>query len=167
MKKDALLSLELKSQINFNGIYVCDPVTNWLPSYKRNDPYHCINWTFRAEERGEDVYMVDTYWATDAFRVKLTDENFSMFKLLYDRNEVTQISLSEVPDYDDEDIFHVALDSGGYQYSKYYFKKIGAKKNKEKVLDRLYSELKGVESRAEYLKRKISEIEPGSESNLL
>lgn len=33
------LSQKNIEKLRMNGIYRCDPVLEWLPSYKRNNPY--------------------------------------------------------------------------------------------------------------------------------
>ena len=152
------LSQENIDKLCMTGIYKCEPVRSWLPSWRRDNPYHCINWTFKVRQYSDGTYvMYDTYWSgSDGFHVELTNENFDKFELLFDLNEMQRISPPDYYDYDEEDRYHLALDSGGYQYSKYYFVRKGAKKNKEKELDRLNREL---ESLKRQVKLKEEEIE--------
>lgn len=154
-----MLSQDNINKLSMTGIYRCDPVESWLPSYLRDNPYHCHNWTFKVGQSRKDpniYYMVDTYWNTgDSFRVELEDENFDKFEFLFDLTEVHKVSKEDFYDYDKEDWYHVALDSGGYQYSKYYFVKDGARKNKEIQLFRLQEKLKSAEWEVEHIKRMI------------
>ncbi len=104
--------------------------------------------------------MVDTYWSTgDNLCVELTDENFGLFRLLFDMNEVSKISPPDFYDYDEEDRWHVALDSGGLKYSKHYFVRKGAEKNKKTQLDRLYRDLESLERQVQIKQEEIFKIE--------
>ena len=158
-----MLSQENIDKLCMTGIYECDVVKSWLPSYKRDTPYHCCNWTFKVRQGRKDTntyYMEDTYWSTgDNLCVELTDENFGLFRLLFDMNEVSKINPPDFYDYDKEDRWHVALDSGGWQYSKHYYVRKGAVKNKKTQLDRLYGELKSLERQVQIKKDEIYKIE--------
>ena len=157
-----MLSQENINKLHMNGIYECKPVIAWLPSYKQDTPYHCCNWTFRVKQYDDKYYMVDTYWSTgDGLEVKLTDENFEKFNFLFDLDEVDKITPPDFYDYDEEDRWHIALDSGGYTYSRHYFVRKGAKKNKEVLLERLNYEL---ESLKRQVKLKEDEIKKVKES---
>lgn len=98
-----MLSEENILKLCMTEVYRCDPVKEWLPSYKRDTPYHCCNWTFQARKFEDNYYIVDTYWCTDSMTVKLTDDNFDIFEFLFDMNEVTRISPPDFYDYDEKD----------------------------------------------------------------
>lgn len=155
------LSEENVNKLCMTGIYRCDPVLVWLEPWRRDDPYHCINWTFKVRkyEGMDGYYMCDTYWSThDSLRVELTDENFDKFELLFDMNEVKRVSPSDFYDYNEEDCWHVALDSGGYQYSRHYYVRKGAKKNKEIQLERLSQELESLKNQVRWKEDEIAKI---------
>ena len=161
-----MLSKENINKLHMNGIYECEPVKSWLPSYKWNEPYHCCNWTFRVKQYNDEYYMVDTYWSTgDGFKVKLTDENFEKFNFLFDFDEVDKITPPDFYDYDEEDRWHIALDSGGYAYSTYYFVRKGAKKNKDVLLERLNYELESLKRQIKYKEDEIKRIKRIKESD--
>lgn len=153
-----MLSQENIDKLCMTGIYECEPVMEWLPLYKRDDPYHCMNWIFKVRQYENKFYMYDTYWSTDSFRVELDDKNFVKFNLLFDMNEVSRISPPDFYDYDEPDRWHVALDSGGYDLSKYYFVRKGAKKNKDIQLERLNNELESLKRRVELKEEEIKRI---------
>ena len=46
------LSQENIKKLCMTGVYRCDPVISWIESWRRDDPYHCINWTFRVKKYG-------------------------------------------------------------------------------------------------------------------
>ena len=141
------------------GIYRCDPVLSWIESWRRDDPYHCINWTFKVikYDNSDKYYMNDTYWTgIDGLKIELTDKNFDKFELLFDMNEVHKVSPPDFYDYDEEDRWHVALDSGGYQYSKHYYVRKDAKKNKEVLLERLNRELESLKSQVKWKEDEIA-----------
>lgn len=100
------LSEENINKLCMTGIYRCDPVLSWIPSWRRDNPYHCINWTFkvRKHDGSNKYYMYDTYWSTgDGLIVELTDENFNKFELLFDMNDVRKVSPPDFYDYNEED----------------------------------------------------------------
>ena len=155
------LSQQNIDKLCMTGIYHCDPVLSWLESFRRSDPYHCINWTFKVmkDENSDDYYMCDTYWSGwEGLRVKLDDKNIDKFELLFDMNDVHKVSPTDFYDYDECDRWHTALDSAGYQYSKYFFVRNGAKKNKEILLARLNDELDDLERRVEMKKKEIKQV---------
>ena len=158
-----MLSQENINKLHMNGIYECKPIESWLPSYKRDTPYHCCNWTFKVKQYDDEYYMLDTYWTgCDGLKVKLTDKNFEKFNFLFDFDEVDKITPPDFYDYDEKDRWHIALDSGGYAYNRHYFVRKGAKKNKDVLLERLNYEL---ESLKRQIKWKEDEIKKVKESD--
>lgn len=154
-----MLSKENINKLHMNGIYQCEPVKSWLPSYKRDTPYHCCNWTFKVEKYDDEYYMRDTYWSTgDGLNVKLTDENFDKFIFLFDTDKVTRVYPPDFYDYNEEDRWHIALDSAGYQYSKHYYVRKGAKKNKQVLLERLNYELESLKRQIKYKEDEIKKV---------
>ena len=147
-----MLSQENIDKLHMNGIYRCEPVLSWLPSYKRKDPYWCRNWTFRVRKSNK-YYMYDTYWSTgDEYPIELTDENFDKFEYLFDLDDVRYInSYEDWLEYPDEDKWRVALDSGGIRYPKYVVRR-DAKKVKERVVERMQRDI-------EYLKSDLAQKE--------
>ena len=161
------MSLSQKNidKLCMTGIYHCDPVLSWIESWRRDNPYHCINWNFKVRKYDESnkYYMYDTYWSgTGGLTIELTDENFDKFEFLFDINDVHKVSPPDFWDYNEEDRWHLALDSGGYQFSRYYFVRNGAKKNSEILLERLNRELdslkRQVKDKEEEIKKALEEI---------
>lgn len=152
------LSQENINKLCMTGIYRCDPVLSWIESWRRDNPYHCINWNFKIYNYPEynKIYMRDTYWSDGGLTVELTDKNFDKFELLFDMNEVRKVSPPDFYDYDEEDRWHIALDSGGYQYSKHYYVRKGAKKNKEVLLERLNRELESLKNQVKWKEDEIA-----------
>jgi len=148
-----MLSQENINKLHMNGIYRCNPVLSWLPSYKRNNPYWCKNWTFRVREYDGKYAMYDTYWATgDEYPVELTDENFDKFEFLFDLNDIRYVnSYEDWLEYPEEDRWRVPMDSGGSSYAKYVVRR-GAKKVKERVVERIQRDI-------EYLKQDLAHKE--------
>ena len=88
-----MLSQENINKLHMNGIYRRDPVLDWIPSYKWNNPYWCKNWTFHVRERNGKYIMYDTYWATgDEHPIELTDDNFNKFEYLFDLDDVHYVN---------------------------------------------------------------------------
>ena len=157
------LSQKNIEKLRMNGIYRCEPVLEWLPSYKRDDPYWCKNWTFRVRQSKSGKYfMYDTYWATgDEYPVELTDENFDQFEFLFDLDDIQYVnSYDSWLEYPEEDRWCVALDSGGISYSKRVVRK-GAKKIKERVVERIKREIEYLKSELAYQEKTLQKIESG------
>lgn len=148
-----MLSQENIDKLHMNGIYKCEPVLSWLPSYKRDNPYWCRNWTFRPKKYRDEYYMQDTYWSIgDDYPVKLTDENFDKFEFLFDLGDIRYVyDYERWLEYPDEDRWVVALDSGGYSDAKYVVRR-GATKVKERVIARMQRDIN-------YLKRNLADKE--------
>lgn len=105
--------------------------------------------------------MYDTYWATgDEYPVKLTDENFDKFELVFDFNDVERFSgdYQKWITYDDKDRFRVSVDSGGMSYPKYYIRR-NAVPRKAWVVERLNHEIKLLEDDLAYKKTALRKVE--------
>jgi hypothetical protein len=152
------LSKENISKLCLTGVYRCDPIESGLgKGESREYLYWGCNWVFTVRKSEDDYMMVDTYWSSESKSFVLTDENFDKFKFLFDMNDVRQVSQDFFYDYDEDDRWFVAMDSGGWQYAKCYVKK-DAKKNKEKLLSRLNDELASLKWRVEDKEREIARI---------
>lgn len=137
-----MLSQENIDKLHINdGIYICEPVLSWLPAYKRDTPYWCRNWTFRVRQYKDKYLMCDTYWSTgDDHPIELTNENFDKFQYLFDLGDIRYTDYQNWLEYDEQDRWHVALDSGGKNYAKYVVRR-GAKKIKERVIQRMTEDI--------------------------
>ena len=154
------LSQENINKLHLNGIYRCSPVVEWLPIWKRQSPYWCVNWTFKVIKMDSDsYYMRDTYWSTGySFTVKLTDENFDKFEYLFDINEVQRVyNYEEFLKYPEEDRWNVALNSGGINYRQYIVRR-GTKKIKEVVIEGIEEKIKSLKSQLESQERILDGI---------
>ena len=139
-----MLSQENIDKLHEKGVYRCEPVPEWLPSWKRDDPYWCRNWTFRIHRYKDKYYLHDTYWSTgDEHPIELTDKIFEKLEYLFDFDTVRFVNdYSRWLEYPEEDRWHVGLDSGG---DKYIVRR-GAKKVKERVVERLEREINTLKS---------------------
>ncbi len=150
------LSQENIDKLCLTGLYKCDPVLKWLPEYKRSDPYWCKNWTFKVRHSGNSYYMVDTYWSSNSFSVELNDDNFSKFTLLFDFNDVVECSYNW-DDYDDNDKWFVATDSGGWNHAKHYIRK-DAVPVKAWVVGRISREIEGLKHDLESAEHLLEQV---------
>ncbi len=151
------LSKENINKLCMTGVYNCDPVLSWLPTYKRNTPYHCCNWTFKVFEYDGEYYMVDTYWAGGGMRVTLDDDNFDKFDLICDLSEYEEYRGSNFSDYDDDDKIELAMDSSGVWKKSKYIKK-GATPNKDRVIARLKDEIDSLKRRALSMENTLARV---------
>lgn len=158
-----MLSQENIDKLHMNGIYRCDPVLSWLPSYKRDTPYWCRNWTFRVRKYNGKYIMSDTYWSTgDDHPIELTDENFSMFEYLFDLDDIRYInSWKDWIEYPEEDRWEVPLNSGGINNPKYVVRR-GVKKVKKLVVDRMRQDIEDLKANLAHKERILEGIIDGS-----
>lgn len=147
-----MLSEENVKKLVISGLYKHEPDKRYRGSLYWDDMYHCFNWTFRVRhnESTDDWYMVDTYF--DEKSIELTDENFDEFEFVFDFNEVQKHSGKNIYEYDENDWWHVAIDSGGMSCGGKYFVRKGATKIKNKVLNRIKEEISSLEINLEYQK---------------
>ena len=109
------LSKENREKLNPNILY------RKGPDEDIEDPYWCRNWTFHyPDSKAEEVYMYDTYFDDRESAILVTDQNIDEFEIIFDFREVRRIKPSEVSQYDEEKVIHVATDSFsiGYDYVK-------------------------------------------------
>lgn len=154
-----MLSNKNIEKLCMSGLYKHDPVKEWRGSAYKDNLYWCFNWTFTPSyDKDNNIwYMVDTYYGDT--HIKLTDENFDGFEFVFDFNEVVKVSNDyHFSDYNENDFwFKMATDSGGWEFAKSYIKK-DAKKNKNKVIQRLTEEIEGLERSLEYKKEQLERI---------
>lgn len=153
------LSQDNINKLCMTGVYRCNPVLKWLPSYKRDNPYHCVNWIFTPDKYKDNYYMMDTYWLSDRFSILLSDENFDMFELLFDKTEVEKFSgdYAHWIEYDESDRWSVAMDSGGINYPKRFIRK-GTVPDKDKVVERLKNEITYLKNEIAYKQRTLDDV---------
>lgn len=153
-----MLSKENVEKLAKTGLYRHEPDKRYRSSLFWDNMYHCFNWTFKVKhnEDKDTWYMVDTYF-NDKY-IELTDENFDEFGLLFDFNEVDKHTGKNIWEYDENDYWHVAVDSGGMYCGGKYFLRKGAVKSKEKVLERLQDEIRGLEWRLECKKKDYEKV---------
>lgn len=134
------------------GLYKHEPDRRYRGSLYCDNMYHCFNWTFkvRHNEKENKWYMVDTYFG-DKY-IELTDENFDEFEFVFDFEKVEKHSGENIYEYDENDWWHVAVDSGGMYCGGKYFVRKNAVKNKEKVLKRLNEEIQRLKNKIDYNK---------------
>lgn len=154
-----MLSKENVEKIVKSGLYKHKPDKRYRSSLYWDNLYHCFNWTFKVKHNeSKDIwYMVDTYF-NDKY-IELTDENFDEFDFLFDFNEVDKHSGHNIWEYDEDDYWHVAVDSGGMYCGGKYFVKKGAIKSKEKVLKRIEGEIRSLERQIERKKADYQRVQ--------
>ncbi|MGE7840648.1 hypothetical protein ACQKNX_07645 [Lysinibacillus sp. NPDC093712] len=147
-----MLSQRNINKLNLNAIYKCKPNKKCRGKLFEDDLYHCCNWTFEVIKTKDGYYMRDTYWrGQDSLYIKLTDDNFSIFTLVFDKDEVIYISESAKNSYEKGDVFSIAIDSGGWRYPK-HLKMKHAKKSKNKLIEVIDNEIFDYEQKIKSLK---------------
>lgn len=154
------LSKENISKLDLNGLYKCNPVLEWLPSWKRDNPYWCRNWTFSVHKHDDDYYMYDTYWENyDDYPVRLTDENFDMFELVFDFDDVEEFKGGYLKwmTYADKDRFRVSVDSGGMNHPKCFIRK-NVMPQKNLVISRIQYEIADIQRKLDCKKEELEDV---------
>jgi hypothetical protein len=153
-----VLSENNKNAIIKTGLYSHKPDVKYRGTLYADNLYWCMNWTFKPSFYQDGrVFMVDTYFNDKS--IELTDENIGEFTLIFDFNEVQQESSPE--EYNEDDIYHVAIDSGGMYCGGKYFRRKNAKRSKEKLIDICKSKLKSAEYDVKKYKRELEELNNG------
>lgn len=157
------LSKENVSKLNFKGLYSHRPDVKYRGKLYADDLYWCFNWIFKVKEIGysdtdEKLYkMIDTYYGDKG--IEITDENFDEFKLIFDFDDVIEISKDASLDYNDEDVYTVAIGSGGWRYDRKFFVNKGTKKNKDIVTNRLKDEIESLECKINRKREQLKKVE--------
>lgn len=159
-----MLSQKNIDKLHMNGIYRCNPVLEWLPSYKRDNPYWCKNWTFKVYNSGNKYYMYDTYWSTgDEHPIKLTDGNFDKFEFLFDLDDIRYIAdYKNWLEYPDDCKWCVPLDSGGNTHPKYVVRR-DASRIRERVIKRMQDEIDLLKQEVAFNEKILKDIIDGGD----
>lgn len=157
-----MLSKENIEKINFNGLYSHKPDVKYRGKLYSDDLYWCFNWIFKPkeiysnDESNRRFKMIDTYYSDKG--IELTDENFEEFTLIFDFNDVKEIIKTSSYDYNDEDVFRVAIGSGGWRYSSKYFINKNTKKNKDIVVKRLEDYIETLEQKLQRRRKELEQV---------
>lgn len=153
-----LLSKENYNKLNENYLYKREPIIrgNWI-GY---DVYHCKNWTFRVRKfENGTAYMVDTYFnSLDSHYIEITNENINDFEIVFNFNDVKRIRDGEENEYNKEELFHVATDSGGYSCGNLYWVKRDAKKSKQLMINKKKKEIESLKRKLEWAEDDLKRI---------
>ena len=154
-----MLSKENYDKLNENLLYKLEPKRNPEESYIGCIPmsYWCRNWTFRVQKGNDHAIMCDTYWTTQGNYIEVTDQNISEFEVIFDMTEVKMISKESSDEYDTDDVFRVAIDSGGITYPKYFVKK-SVNKSRAKQIEKKEEEIRKLKSKLEWAERDLKEL---------
>lgn len=154
-----MLSRENRNKVCMSGLYRHAPVKEWRGKMYEGNLYHCCNWTFKPlVQHDGSIHMADTYWGcAGGLYVELTDENIDSFELICDLNDVFDVGERPPEDYEEKDVFRVAIDSGGINH-KHYFVRKDAKPSLALKLERLEKERDFALRQVEYYNRSIETI---------
>ncbi len=145
-----MLSTEKLALINMRGLYRKQPPdNNWRT-------FHCKNWTFTPRMWNDNLLMVDTYFGNTY--IEVDDDNFDEFEFVFDYDEVVRVPDSEVDEYDRNDLFCVATDSGGSNCGHLYWKKKSTEKSINRQIEKIRGDITFLESELAYKKRELSKL---------
>lgn len=153
-----MLSKENFDKLNENYLYRREPSRKYSTS---DDLYWCKNWIFKVKKHNDGTaIMTDTYWgnSSDSLMFEVTDGNIADFEFIFDFREVEKVHKDDIYNYEDEDIFIVALGSGGWTYGKQYFKKKETNKSKRLQIENLEYEIGKLEGHLRYKKEELKRV---------
>jgi len=146
------LSKENYDKLNENYLYRKEPPDrSWKTLW-------CKNWTFRIFKKDGKAFMEDTFWSNGGHTIEVTDDNINEFEKVFDFREVEKIHCDEADDYNDEDVYKVAIGSGGWEYGVQCFIKKGAKKNRQKLIEKKKYEIEQLKKQLEWAEEELKEL---------
>lgn len=119
------------------------------------------NWQsfFKAIKDWSKAYMYDTYFDSwDSHRIQVTDENIDDFKIVFDFKEIKRIHNSEANEYNKEDLYHIATDSGGYSCGRLYWVKKNAVKSKEFLISKKKQEIESLKCQLKWAENDLKRL---------
>ena len=133
------LSKENYDSLNENYLYKKEP------DEEGQYTYWCKNWTFKVHKnKNGQAFMLDTYFSSWDSYIEVTDENINEFEVVFDFREVKKIRDSEVDEYNKEDLFLAATNSGGYSCGGLHWVKKDAVKSKKLLIDNKKGEIESL-----------------------
>jgi len=154
------LSKENYDKLNTNYLYKKEPVVDHS-LYIGQTPitYHCKNWTFKVSKYEDgSAYMRDTYFSDSSHSYEITDENIDDFKFVFDFREVRKIGDSHSNEYDEEDLYYVATNSGGYSCGGCYWINKDTKESKTLLIDKKKREIESLKNQMEWAERDLARL---------
>ena len=89
--------------------------------------------------------MLDTYFNSwNSHKIEVTDENIDEFEVVFDFREVKRIHDSEVNEYNKEDLYRIATDSGGYSCGRLYWVRKDTEKSKDLIINKKKEEIESL-----------------------
>ena len=95
----------------------------------------------------------------DAIKKIVDEQQLKIYIFLFDFNEVHEHSGNNIWEYNEDEYWHVAIDSRGWYLGGKYFVKNNAVKNKEKVLQRIKEEIYNLERQLESKKTDYERVQ--------
>lgn len=139
---------------------------NEKESKNRFSPYHCFDGQLIVKQRENGkFYLVDTYWgskynqftAYQDMKIKTIEQALEQGELTFRCNldEVEEIKEWETAYYDDSDFYNLSYQSGCY---KYFVKKKGAQRSKEKMLQSIKQKITDTEYKRDSAIRELQSL---------
>ena len=122
--------------------------------------YHCKNWTFTIYKNDGRAWSSDTYFGERYEEV--TDDNINDYTFIFSFDNVQKIPDECIDEYDKDDLFCVATDSGGYSCGHLHWIRKGTLKSKHLLLAKKEDEIRKYKNRIDSLERDVEKIKNGS-----
>lgn len=152
------LSRENYDKLDKNFLYKKEPIIdNSFYVGTTSGTYHCKNWTFRVAKYDDGrAYMRDTYFNDNG--IEITDENINDYKFVFDFREVKQLRDSEANEYNEDNLYHVATDSGGYSCGGCYWVNKNIEKSKDLQIAKKQREIESIKNNLEWAERDLKRL---------
>lgn len=155
------LSKENYDKLNENYLYKKEPeIDNSFYVGCTPATYHCKNWTFKVSKCDDGrAYMIDTYFSSwDSHRIQVTDKNIDKFEVVFDFREVKQIHDSHANEFNEEDLYFAATNSGGYSCGGCYWVKKDAKESNTLLINKKKREIEFLKNQLEWAERDLERL---------
>lgn len=132
------MNTAIELQIKVDDVFRIRYTQTYMDKYPGRDLNHCFEGLAVAMQTMSGMLLVDTFWGIKRYDNKV----FSIDKIGVDidieyycnLNEITKITKKETQYYADEDIVILHDQHGCSENCKYYYKKIGSTRSREKMI---------------------------------
>jgi hypothetical protein len=147
-----MLSKENYDRLNENYLYQKEPEE--IGQYT----FWCRNWTFKVHKSDGNAFMLDTYYNNWDSNIEVTDDNINNFKVVFDFREVRRIKDKEIDEYNHDDLYRVATDSGGMSCGGLHWVKKDAQKSIQLLIEKKRHEIESLKSSLRYAERQLEHL---------
>jgi hypothetical protein len=110
----------------------------------------CKNGVFVAQINDNQLFLVDTYFHDKYIQIN-NDEDLNDFTFIANKNDL-EVAY-DADEYNEEDLYYLVFNSGGWRYGASYYIKKGTERNKKLIYEKLLLNVTRAESNLKYAKK--------------